>query len=277
MKSIAQSLKSFLPNQSKKVYPPVGRCIYCGNTDNLTVEHIIPLGLGGRLELPNSSCLSCCKITSDFEHTCLRTMYGPLRLLYDLPSRRKKSRPPKLPLKVKLTADDDWTYMDVEQERYPFLILFPQWSMPNMLTGKKERHGAKAKTFWIRGASPSYVFDDLLQQLTIQLSVHSIMPEAKAEVDRFCQMLAKIAYSFAVGELGIEAFEPFMIPHIMRKELDDTDDYIGCWSEKEKATKNLHEISIVELIDKSLVVVRIRLLAKLETPTYIVVTGIYKS
>jgi hypothetical protein len=102
------------------------------------------------------------------------------------------------------------------------------------------------------------------------------MPEAKAEVDRFCQMLAKIAYSFAIGELGIEAFRPFMIPHILQKELDDTDDYIGCWSETEKATKNLHEISIVEMGDKNLVVVRLRLLAKLETPTYIVVTGKFK-
>lgn len=277
MQSVAQSLKSFLPNQPKKVYPPVGRCIYCDSTDNLTVEHIIPFGMGGRLELPESSCPACCKITSDFEHTCLRTMYGPLRLLYDLPSRRKKSRPSKLPLKVKVKASDDWSYIDVEQERYPFLVLFPQLSMPNKLSGETERHGAKAKTFWIRGASPSYVFKNLLQQLTIQLNVDTIMPEAKAEVDRFCQMLAKIAYSYAVAELGIEAFEPFLIPHILRKELDDADDFIGCWSETEKATRNLHEISIVEMIDKSFVIVRIRLLAKLETPTYLVVTGKYKN
>jgi hypothetical protein len=272
MQSIAQSLKSYLPNQPKKVYSPVGRCIYCHSKDDLTVEH----GLGGRMELPESSCHRCSKITSDFEHTCLRTMYGPLRLLYDLPSRRKKNRPLKLPLKIKKAAEDDWTYIEVAQERYPFLILFPQLTMPNMLTGETVHHGAKAKTFWIRGASPSYVFKDLLQKLTIQLNVHTIMPEAKAEVDRFCQMIAKIAYSFAVGELGIEAFKPFMIPHILQKELDDTDDYIGCWSETEKATKNLHEISIVEMGDKNLVVVRLRLLAKLETPTYIVVTGKYK-
>ena len=101
MQSIAQSLKSYLPNQPKKVYSQVGRCIYCHITDDLIGEHVIPFGLGGRLELPKSSCHRCSKITSDFEHTCLRTMYGPLRLLYDLPSRRKKNRPQKLPLKVK--------------------------------------------------------------------------------------------------------------------------------------------------------------------------------
>lgn len=277
MKSVAQSLRRFLPNQPKKVYSPVGRCIYCGNTDDLTVEHIIPFGLGGRLELPDSSCRSCCKVTSDFEHTCLRTMYGPLRLLYDLPSRRKQSRPVKLPLKVKRTPNDDWTYLDVEQERYPFLILFPKLPLPHILTGESVCHGAKAKTFWIRGASPSYVFKDLLQQLTIQLNVHAVMPEAKAEVDRFCQMLAKIAYSFAVGELGFKTFKPLLLPHILRKELDDIDKFIGCLEETERATKNLHEISIAEMDDKNLVVVRIRLLAKLETPTYLVIAGQYNS
>lgn len=277
MESVAQSLKSLLPNQQKKVYSPVGRCIYCGNTDGLTVEHIIPFGLGGRLELPDSSCHSCCKLTSDFEHTCLRTMYGPLRLLYDLPSRRKKSRPKNLRLKVKHTPNDDWTYLDVEQERYPFLILFPKLSMPNMLTGESVCHGAKAKTFWIRGASPNYVFKDLLQQLTIQLNVHAIMPEANAEVDKFCQMLAKIAYSFAVGELGYEAFKPFVLPHILRKELDDTDNFIGCLEKTEKATRELHEISVLSLGRKDLVVVRIRLLARLETPTYFVVAGQYNN
>jgi len=204
-------------------------------------------------------------------------MYGPLRLLYDLPSRRKKSRPVELPLKVKRIPNDDWTYLDVEQERYPFLILFPKLSLPNMLTGESVCHGAKAKTFWIRGASPSYVFKDLLQQLTIQLNVHAVMPEAKAEVDRFCQMLAKIAYSFAVGELGPKTFKPLLLPHILRKELDDIDNFIGCLEETERATKNLHEISIVEMDDKNLVVVRIRLLAKLETPTYLVIAGQYNS
>ena len=273
MKSVSESLKKLLPKQKKKVYSSVGHCIYCGNKDDLTTEHIIPFGLGGRLELPDSSCKKCNKLTSNFEHTCLRTMYGPLRLLYDLPSRRKKLRPSKLPLKVKQTPNDDWSYLNVEQERYPFLILFPQLSMPNMLTSETECHGAKARTFWIRGASPSYVFKDLLQELKIQLNVHAVMPEAKNEVDKFCQMLAKIAHSFAVGELGSEMFRPFLLPHILRKELDDTDNFIGCFEKTERASKKLHEISIISIGRRDFVVVRIRLLARLETPTYFVVTG----
>jgi hypothetical protein len=101
------------------------------------------------------------------------------------------------------------------------------------------------------------------------------MPEANAHVNEFCQMLAKIGYSFAVGELGVGAFKPFLIPHILHKELDDSDKYIGSLEEAEKATRKLHEISIVEMGKKDLVVIRIRLLAKLETPTYYVVAGKY--
>ena len=277
IESVAQSLKSFLPNQPKKVYPPVGHCIYCGKTEDLTVEHVIPYGLGGRIELPESSCSECNRLTSSFEHTCLRTMYGPLRLLYDLPSRRKKNRPKTLRLKVKHRPTEDWTYVDVEQEKYPFLILFPYFSKPKTLTEDigLEFRGAVTDRLWIRGASPSFNFQNLLERLTIELKVHSIMPEAKAHVKEFCQMLAKIGYSFAVGELGVDAFEPLLIPHILHKKLDDCDRFIGSLSKEEKASNNLHEISIVDTENEDLVTIRIRLLAKLGTPTYYVIVGRY--
>ncbi|MFZ3135850.1 MAG: hypothetical protein WA126_00495 [Thermodesulfovibrionales bacterium] len=243
---------------------------------DLTVEHVIPYGLGGRIELPESSCRECGKLTSAFEHTCLRTMYGPLRLLYDLPSRRKKKRPKTLLLKIKRTAIEDWTYVEVEQEKYPFLILFPYFSMPKTITENIESdcRGAATDKFWIRGASPSFVFQELLEQLVSELNVHSIMPEAKAQVGEFCQMLAKIGHSFAVGELGVDAFRPFLIPHIVRSELSDCDRFIGGMSEDEAASKELHELSIVNEAANNLVIVRIRLLAILGTPTYYVIVGI---
>ena len=44
-----------------RVFPPVGRCIYCGGDGGgtLTKEHIFPAGLGGGLVLPRASCTSC--------------------------------------------------------------------------------------------------------------------------------------------------------------------------------------------------------------------------
>jgi hypothetical protein len=42
---------------------PVGYCIYCQATDELTNEHILPFGLSGTAVLPKSSCKACAKIT----------------------------------------------------------------------------------------------------------------------------------------------------------------------------------------------------------------------
>jgi hypothetical protein len=274
-RSIAHRLKDFLPNHPKKIYAPIGNCIYCSASNNLNDEHIIPFGLGGRMELPKSSCPECSSKTSIFEHTCLRTMYGPLRLLYDLPSRRKKSRPKTLPLKVKFKPNEEWSKIQVVQDRYPFLITFPYFSMPNLLTESPSREirGAVTNRLWIRGASPSYVFKDLLQKLTLELNACSIMPESKAHVEEFCQMLAKIGYSFAVAELGYGNFKPFLIPHIINKDLSNCSDYIGSLSKDESPSDQLHELSIHKNSNPNYVTVRIRLFAKLGTPTYYVVVG----
>jgi hypothetical protein len=115
------------------------------------------------------------------------------------------------------------------QDRYPFLITFPYFSVPNLLTESPSREirGEVTNRLWIRGASPRYVFKDLLQELTLELNAYSIMPESKAHVGEFCQMLAKIGYSFAVAELGYGNFKPFLIPHIIKKDLSNCSDYIG--------------------------------------------------
>src|SRR6266571_8173848 len=130
MPSVVPPLHGYLPTQSPRTYEPVGYCIYCGSTGPLSDEHIIPLGLGGRLVLPQSSCAACSAKTSKSERTCLRSMYGPLRLLYGLPSRRKNKRPETLQLKIKRTAGSEWEYVPVVQERYPFLITFPYFEAP---------------------------------------------------------------------------------------------------------------------------------------------------
>ena len=202
-------------------------------------------------------------------------MYGPLRLLYRMQSRRKKNRPSTLPLKIKKTAIEEWSYTDVEQEKYPFLILFPYFTAPLMLEKPpvSGNRGAATDRFWIRGASPAYVFNDLLEGLTRELKVHSIMPEAKAHVVEFCQILAKIAYSYAVGELGYGSFEPYLLPGILKAELSDCDSFIGSLEKDEPPSASLHELSLDESMQSSQIVVRVRLLSKLGTPTYFVVVG----
>ncbi|MFZ3122675.1 MAG: HNH endonuclease [Thermodesulfovibrionales bacterium] len=270
-------LKDFLPDHPAKTYDAVGRCIYCGSTNNLSDEHIIPFAFGGRMVLPKSSCNICAGLSSAFEHTCLRTMFGPLRMLYDLPSRRKKKRPATLPLKVKHKPGDNWTEVPVRREDYPFLVMFPYFLMPDLLSGHKTlgNRGAVTERLWIRGASASHGFFDHMDDLIAELGVHSVMPEAKAHVKEFCLMLAKIAHSYAVAELGNQKFKPLLLELILQKNLSNRADFIGGLDYDEPPSGNLHELSIEKhpCNRSDLVVVRIRFLSKLATPTYYVVVG----
>lgn len=44
---------------AKSRFLPVGYCIYCGSTDELGDEHIVPYGLSGDAVIPKGSCAVC--------------------------------------------------------------------------------------------------------------------------------------------------------------------------------------------------------------------------
>jgi hypothetical protein len=266
-----------LPNHPERTYAGVGRCIYCGTSNALSDEHIIPLGLGGRWILPNSSCAECAKKTGAFEGTCLRTMLGPLRMYFDLPTRRRKARPKKLPLKVKLIPGAEWSFIDVDQEVFPFLVGFPVLQMPDELSGytTKGERGAAVRCLWIRGASFRDGILPHLQSLAAELKVAAIEPTATFRAPEFFRMLAKIAHAFAVAEMGLDSFQPFLTPMICDAETSNSVAYIGGLPYSEPATARLHELSFGAhpCHRPETVVVRIRLLAALGTPIYYVAVG----
>ncbi|OGW66566.1 MAG: hypothetical protein A3H49_06925 [Nitrospirae bacterium RIFCSPLOWO2_02_FULL_62_14] len=200
-------------------------------------------------------------------------MYGPLRLLYGLPSRRKKSRPETLQLKIKRTEESEWEYVPVVQERYPFLITFPYFEAPGALTGTDESDAAGPVTsrLWVRGASPHHDFQELLQSLAQELRVHSLMPESKAEVSAFCSLLAKIALSYIAADIGVSAQRSRLAQIALGEDLTNCMHYIGSVATDEPPSGLLHEVSLARHHRNDSIVVRIRLLAKLGTPTYFVV------
>ncbi len=89
-------------------------------------------------------------------------------------------------------------------------------------------------------------------------------------------MLAKIAHSYTVAELGYNGFVPFLSQMIVNSDTSNHVQYIGGGIQQtEPKSTILHEVSLVEYPNssKDLLVVRIRLLGSLETPTYYIVTG----
>lgn len=226
---------------------------------------------------PKSSCVDCAKKTGAAERTCQRTIFGPLRMYYDLPTRRRNKRPKMLPLKVKLTRDAEWSFIKVDQEVYPFLILFPFIRMPDELSGymTSGERGAAVRQFWIRGASFRNGIMPHLDALAAELNVAEIEPTATFSVPEFFRMLAKIAHAYAVAEKGIGSFSPFLIPMICDADTSNSVQYIGGLQYAEPMTAKLHELSFdSHSCDRpDIVAVRIRLLAALETPTYFVAVG----
>jgi hypothetical protein len=262
-----------LPAQAPRNYDRASACVYCLSGNDLTDEHIVPLGLGGRLVYPRASCRACSVITGAFEGAVLRSMFGPLRMFYDFPSRRKSERPPTLPLKVKHTANDDWTEIQVPRSEYPFLILMPYLSPPTFVAGREsETSDARAQKFWIRGVSEGSGFNEHLEEICRRLGVHSVMPTGQVCVPEFCRMLAKIAHSFASAECGPETANWLLRPMILSQDFSRRGTLMGTVTRLSSTPNKLHEIHMVEGPDASLSV-QLQLLAVMDAPTYLIKVG----
>lgn len=266
-----------LPEHPHRKYEPTNNCCYCGTAADLHDEHIIPFALGGKWIFPNASCADCGKKTGAFEGKCARTILGPLRMMYDVQSRRKNERPDALPLKVRLDPGDEWTTIDVPRDQYPFLILLPLYTLPDELSGLATtgKRDASTDKFWIRGACGKLGMQPHLEALARQLGVAELMPTGETDNEVFCLMLAKIAHSFVSAEIGSDNFEPFLASMVRDLDIENRAQYIGGMQDQEPPSAHLHEVDF----DKpgntppGTIAIRIRLFACLGTPTYYVAVG----
>ncbi len=98
-----------------------------------------------------------------------------------------------------------------------------------------------------------------------------LMPESKAEVSAFCAVLAKIALSYIAAETGLLIPGSKLARLALGEDMGNCLHYIGSLAADEPPSTSLHELSLGSSAGTDSVVVRIRLLAKLGTPTYFVV------
>ena len=102
-----------------------------------------------------------------------------------------------------------------------------------------------------------------------------MMPDATVHTEPFCLMLAKIAHSFAVAELGVGGIDPFLTDMIRHRDLSNRAGFIGGGEGNEPPSNDLHELAFDTAIssEPNVIAVRIRLLGILGTPTYHVAVG----
>ena len=198
-------------------YPPLGRCIYCGTT-TLTAgakrfgdEHIIPLALGGNLILREAACRACEKIINEeIESPVLLKEWVYLRVKRDFPTRGKsKNRPSHVTLKSR-----DGATLSIPIQDYSTPVPAYKFIDPRILSGAPRADDNKHWTMDILTDREAELA--MLAKYPQWDGTHSLIPQPF----NFARLLAKIGYSRAVAEYGLEGFRPLGVDIILGRSND---------------------------------------------------------
>lgn len=224
----------------------LNKCIYCGSTEGLTDEHIIPFAMGGDLVLPKSSCKKCASMTSLFERRVLRGFMYQGRVLSKLPSRRKKSQPKSFETHFILGNNKVFS-KDVLIENGISVIHLPAFIKPGFLEGRVNKDGISIAAF-----DNLYIGTDPTT-LLLNNSATGIKFKTIIEWKEFCQLLAKIAHGHLVSKIGFFPLnESPILPLIFGSKVD-----FGTWIGSDEVplfateSKALHVIGTIDAHDEN--------------------------
>lgn len=268
-------------------YRPVGRCIYChtipSDETELTDEHIIPEGMGGKLILPSASCYNCAEKTSYFELRCQRSMFPMARAFWNLYGKRRKK---KRPQKFTVFLDKGQTKELVSLSNHPITIMMPLLQAPGILVGRQPEDrfpDLRPEDIWSRAHTDAQTRAEHLSKVH---AVPHIGVEQEIPLGDFSKLLAKIAHSFTIAEMGYGTISTFLEPLILcnKGEISiGTPYYIGCAYDKTGSQiesiwpgKGAYTLQLRDMYNDDgyrIYVVRIQLFAHAGAPVYEVVVG----
>jgi hypothetical protein len=257
-----------LEKMERKRYLPYGECIYCGTKDNLTNEHIIPYGLGGTLELPQSSCVRCAAETSKVERAVLRGELRPARVFRALQSRRKHRGAPDLyPLVVTRNGKEET--VELPLNKYPILVPFPNFTPPRLAVGAETKAGIDVAgiTTISFGANPKVVLQEL--------GATSIKPFVETHPAQFARMIAKIGYAMAAAGGALSAIEGASpIRDVILGTNPRIGDYVGTLTYPPAAYDGqLHRVVVLSDTNSGQLVADVQLFSDSYAPRYGVLLG----
>ncbi len=209
--------------QARK-YPSFGKCIFCGATDDLTDEHIVPEAISGLGEIliQNGSCRKCNNFANEaYEQAAMKADFLPVRHMLQLRRKRrgKKTQPRKMP-PVSYTAEvdavgGDGFDVDLPPENYPPIFQFIVHEPAGILAGI-DRSGAISSNRWgllhlgLKSAPPGRVVTRL--------------PMSIGATER---VVAKMAYFYAVAERGLDNFDCAGLLDVLSGRRDDILNFVG--------------------------------------------------
>lgn len=254
-----------------KQYKHAGHCIYCGEKNNLSREHIIPKALNGTAVIPKASCRNCADITKVFEGNVLRGPMWATRVFLGLKSRRKHSEAPaSYPLTVIKNGQEQ--ELNVPIERYPILLNFPEFSEPLFLSTSKDVKGIN-----ITGLR-TISFGKRPEEILLEVGAQTIKITQNSRPTSFAKMIAKISYcmAYAEGLLDLIDGESVLLPEILGSQ-DSIGKWVGTIPDSTKKQADLfHRVSFHKDESKGLLLGQVDLFSNSQAPTYCAIIGFLK-
>lgn len=243
----------------------IGKCVYCGSTNNLTDEHIVPYGLNGIWQLLKGSCETCNSITSAFEGTVLREYFTLVRAALGLPTRRPHNRPKEFSFEVDKEGCKENIVVPVTDCPSVFMML--KLEEPEHKVKHGNEKSVKTVAVSLHGLKPTELQD--------KFGIEGISIKAHFSGNCFERMLAKIAYGMTILGYGVDALKECYVLPCIRGLRDDVGHWVGGSARDTSALptekKVLHRISLTT--NNGEVRALIRLFAHYRTPEYLVIVG----
>jgi HNH endonuclease len=250
----------------QKRYPPVGRCIYCGGDGSpgrLSDEHIIPESLGGTLILPTATCKACSDLTSAFEGQNAGRLFRPIRRQLNFPSkgRGRARRDARAHEQFVVKVNGKKRYISTAD--YPGLLISFVFPLPTILLGLKPEFRS-----FTGGISLATLpkFGERLDSLRAKYGEHLEFP-VFGSAETVGRLLAKIGHCYAVAQIGIDTFKPYLLGVIRDQDPTFLHHVVGSAGGNALARDDLHEISILppeQFGSSRLIIVRVHLFANVD-------------
>jgi hypothetical protein len=196
----------------------------------------------------------------------LRGPLWPVRVIRRLRSRRPGDAPKLFPLKIWRGGVEEVVNLPAAQ--YPVVLQMPILAPPGMLGGGEVTSGVR-----VLGCN-AISFGPKPEEVAQSLGASRISWTDTHRPVEFARMLAKIGYSYAVAELGLDLFQEVFVRGTILGQFDDAGFWVG--TEEAVAAKRqglLHHLVVDYHPDTKVVKVVVHLLADSDTPSFAVFVG----
>lgn len=228
----------------------------------------MPFAIWGDLTLKEASCVACAEATSKQEQKVLRGFMLDWRTVNKSPTRKKKSRPATI--KMKLSNDQhEWQANVPAEEAFAFLPL-PIIEGPSILTAPEQIE------LRVLGFSRQSLDTPAFAALIRKHNASKGRLECAVDPFPFCAMLVKIAYAYAVyQETDFSKYEMFA-PKLIREQPERAWRYVESdYSASPRITKGMHALAIRDagLNGKTYLLGTVCLFSKFGAAPYHVILG----